>query len=76
MNLNLRQARRLKEKTQDEMADLLNIHVQTYRKIEENPDDTTIGQAKKIADFLGIPYDDIFFADNIYLKSNGAKLNE
>ena len=76
MNLNLRQARRLKEKAQDEMADLLNIHVQPYRKIEENPDNTTIGQAKKIADFLGIPYDDIFFADNIYLKLNGAKFNE
>ena len=47
MRLNLRQARRLKDKTQNEMAELLNMHVQSYRKLEENPDLTTIGQAKK-----------------------------
>ncbi len=61
MRLNLRQARRLKDKTQEEMANLLNIHVQSYRKLEENPDLTTVGQAKKIADFLGVSYDEIFF---------------
>ena len=61
MRLNLRQARRLKDKTQNEMAELLNMHVQSYRKLEENPDLTTIGQAKKISDFLGISYDEIFF---------------
>ena len=61
MKLNLRQARRLKDKTQEEMADLLDIHVQSYRKLEENPDLTTVGQAKKIADFLGVSYDEIFF---------------
>lgn len=57
----MRQARRLKDKTQEEMADLLDIHVQSYRKLEENPDLTTVGQAKKIADFLGVSYDEIFF---------------
>ena len=47
MTLSLRQARRLKEKTQEEMAKLLKVHVMTYRKIEENPDLATIEQAKK-----------------------------
>ena len=61
MKLNLRQARRLKDKTQEEMAALLNMHVITYRKLEENPELTTIEQAKKISDFLGIAYDEIFF---------------
>ena len=65
MILNLKQARRLKDKTQDEMAKLLKIHVQSYRKLEENPDLVTIGQAKKIADFLEIPYDEIFFGVKI-----------
>lgn len=60
--LSLRQARRLKEKSQEEMAEFLRIHVQTYRKLEENPDLATIEQAKKISDFLDISYDEIFFA--------------
>ena len=58
----MKQARLLKEKSQHEMADLLEVHVQTYRKLEENPDLTTIGQAKKISKYLGVSYDDIFFA--------------
>ena len=61
MLLNLRQARRIRDKTQDEMANLLNVHVQTYRKIEENPSEATIEQAKKISEFLQVPYDEIFF---------------
>lgn len=62
MGLSLKQMRLIKGKTQDEMAELLNIHVQTYRKLEENPDEATIKQAKKISEFLGVFYDDIFFA--------------
>lgn len=62
MTLSLRQARRLKDKTQSEMAELLKIHVMTYRKIEENPDLATIEQAKKIAEYLGVNYNEIFFA--------------
>ena len=51
--LNLRQARRIRE--------LLNVHVQTYRKIEENPDLATVEQAKKIAQYLNLPYNENFF---------------
>lgn len=59
--LTLKQARRLRGKTQDNLADHLGIHVQTYRKIEENPNEATIGQAKEIAAFLEYKYDIIFF---------------
>ena len=59
--LTLRQARRLQDKTQDEMAALLKIHVTTYRRIEEKPESATIEQAKKISEYLKVPYDDIFF---------------
>lgn len=64
MGLSLKQMRLIKGKTQDEIAELLNIHVQTYRKLEENPDEATIKQAKKISEFLGVSYDDIFLLSN------------
>lgn len=62
MTLTLRQARRLKEKTQAEMAQVLNVDLMTYRKIEQNPDRAKIEQAKKISEYLGVNYDEIFFA--------------
>lgn len=62
MTLSLRQARRLRDKTQAEMAKLLKVNIMTYRKIEENPDLARIEQAKKISEYLGINYDEIFFA--------------
>lgn len=60
MGLSLKQIRLVREKTQDEMAEKLGVHVQTYRKLEENPDEVTIKQAKIISEFLGVSYDDIF----------------
>ena len=61
MSLTLRQVRRLKEKSQHDLAEMLGVHVITYRKLEKNPDLVTIGQAKKLAKYLGISYDEIFF---------------
>lgn len=62
MSLTLKQARLLKDKSQEQMAQLLGIHVQTYRKLEENPENVTIGQAKLICNVLEQTYDTIFFA--------------
>ena len=42
MGLSLKQIRLVREKTQDEMAEKLGVHVQTYRKLEENPDEVTM----------------------------------
>ena len=65
---NIRQARRMQDIRQKDMADFLGIHVQTYRKIEEHPGMATIEQAKLISKKLGISYDDLFFADNSTLS--------
>jgi DNA-binding XRE family transcriptional regulator len=62
MTLTLRQARRLKEKSQEEMAKEMGVHVNTYRRWEEKPDNITVGLAKKISHVLGIPCNEIFFA--------------
>ncbi len=61
MGLSLKQHRLVKGKTQEEMATMLGVHVQTYRKLEENPEEVSIKQAKMIAEYLGVPYNDIFF---------------
>lgn len=63
MTLTLRQARRLREKSQEEMAKEVGVHVNTYRRLEENPDNVTVGLAKKISCILGIPCSEIFFAN-------------
>lgn len=59
----LKSARVYREKSRKEMAELLNIHEQTYTKLENNPELVTIGQAKKISKFLNIKIDSIFFAN-------------
>ena len=60
----IRQARRLAEKTQAEMAGSLGISRDTFRKIEMFPDQATVEQAQKISALVGIPVDDLFFAHN------------
>lgn len=64
MAQSIRSVRRSKEITQQDMADSLRIHVQTYRKIEENPESATIAQARQIADKLGVDYDDLLFTQD------------
>lgn len=64
MAQSIRSVRRAKDITQQDMADSLQIHVQTYRKIEENPESATIAQARQIADRLGVAYDDLLFTSN------------
>lgn len=62
MPLTLKQARVINEISQQKMADMLKIHIDTYRKIERNPDLATIEQARKIAEITSVPVDQIFFA--------------
>lgn len=61
MEMSIRQARRAKEITQKEMAESLQVHVQTYRRIEEHPETATIAQARRIAEKLCMSYNDLIF---------------
>lgn len=68
MLLTVKQARLLSEKTQRQMAEALSMHVDTYRKIEKQPDAATIKQANEISRITGIPYDQIFFGSESTLS--------
>jgi transcriptional regulator with XRE-family HTH domain len=68
----LKQARLLKGLKMKEMAEKLNVHVQTYSKMEKFPDTITIGEAKKISEILGMSYDHIFFSSNSTLSRTFA----
>lgn len=61
MALTLRQWRRAKEITQQGMADMLGVHVNTYQNWEEAPDKISITNAVKIAKIFNLTIDDIDF---------------
>ena len=54
-SFSLKQARLYRAKTQADMAKLLGIHIETYRKLEINQNTVTIEQAKVICEFLDMP---------------------
>lgn len=62
MGFTIKQARKLADKSQSEMAKALKVHVQTYRKIENNPRIATVDQVKIIAKQTGVSLDQLFFA--------------
>ena len=64
MGFSVKQARAYAGLTQREMAKKLGISRDTYRKIEQNPETASIAVAKKISQAVGIPIDQIFFAQN------------
>lgn len=57
----VKQARLLAGKTQEESAEYLGIHKQTYAKIERDPTLATIDQAIHIATFFKRKIDEIAF---------------
>ena len=61
MALTMRQWRRAKELTQEQMATKLGIHVNTYMNWEVAPEKISIGTAIEIALILGVSLDDITF---------------
>ena len=64
MVVTMKMARIGKNLTQQEVADILGIHVTTYAKMEKNPEEVSIKDAKRFADIVGIPATDIFFGSN------------
>ncbi len=61
MQFTLRQARRYRDKTIDEMAEALGINKSTYIKLERNPCNIKLSTATDISAYLEIPLDDIIF---------------
>ena len=61
MALTLRQWRRAKEISQEKMAEILGVHVNTYQNWEETPEKISIEKAMAIAKTFGVSLDDITF---------------
>ena len=61
--LTVKQHRLIREISQEEMAEKVGVHVQTYRAWEENPEKISIAKAKKIAAAFGISINDIYFSN-------------
>lgn len=49
---------------QQQVADEMGIHVQTYSKMENDPESMTIKDAKLFAQIVGLKWTEIFFGDN------------
>ncbi len=73
MGMTLRQARRLKEKSQRDMAKALGVSEDTYRSIENCPERATIRQSKIISVALEMSVDDIFFGGESSLTRSGVR---
>ena len=63
MSLTVREWRRVREVTQEFMANSLGIHVNTYQRWEDSPEKIPIAKAVEIASLLGVSMDDISFQE-------------
>ena len=61
MRITMKQARVGADMTQQQVADRLGVHVQTYQRMENNPEDISIKQGKNFADIVGVNFEDICF---------------
>lgn len=64
MAITMKMARIYAKKTQQQLADKMGVHVQTYAKMENNPEDVTIREAKLFAEIVGLPWEEIFFGND------------
>lgn len=64
MQFTVKQARKYANLTQNEMADRMGIHRNTYMKIERNISLATVRQINQIAQITGIPMTDIFLLED------------
>lgn len=47
--------------TQQQLADALGVHVQTYQRMEKHPEDISIKHANEFARIVGVPLKNINF---------------
>lgn len=70
--MKLKHARQLADMTQEEVAGYLGISRITYGKMERNPEDITLSDAKALSELFQVPFEDIFFDTN-YSKTYSYK---
>lgn len=61
MALTIREWRRVREISQEAMADKLQIHVNTYQNWEKDPGKISFEKAVEICKILGVSLDDVSF---------------
>lgn len=64
MGFSVKQARQYAGYTQADIAHKMGISRDVYRRLEANPEKTTIELAKKFSAIVGIDIDQIFFAND------------
>ena len=70
MKLSLVSWRRARGISQQDVADVCGIHINTYRRWEDNPGEMRYDKAIKVADYLGISLDDILLPSDTTETSN------
>lgn len=68
MPLTMKQARIGINATQQELADRMGVHVQTYARMEKHPEDLTIKQALLFASIVDRPISDLYFGVELQLN--------
>ena len=61
MKHTFREWRRLREMSQQELADRVGVHVNTIINWEEHPENMSIKRAFEVIDALGVTIDDVIF---------------
>lgn len=61
MSLTMIQARMNIKATQEEIAERMGLSVQAYARIEAQPEDITIKEAKLFCEIVGLSVSDIYF---------------
>ena len=62
--MNLVDARKQARYSQQAVAEHLGVSRQTYIRMEKNPEDITINDAKFLAELYGVSVEDIFFGSD------------
>lgn len=62
--MKIAEARKQARYSQQAVADQLGVSRQTYSKMEKNPEDISIGDAKTLAKLYDVSIDDIFFCSD------------
>ena len=64
MAISMKMARVGANLTQQQVADKMGIHVQTYSKMENDSENVTIREAKLFSEIVGVAWTEIFFGNN------------